>query len=124
MRCLTVLAGALGAALLLSSGAFAQAPPNPNDNIPDTVPFTMPYGEPIDIATAKKAAAAAVAEVSKRNWGTAFCISGRRTIRPSGLFRTGRQLPVCIDRDLAAQGARGGDISASNADIRKRARQR
>lgn len=81
MRCLTVLAGALGAALLLSSGAFAQAPPNPNDNIPDTVPFTMPYGEPIDIATAKKAAAAAVAEVSKRNWGTAFCIS---VVAPSG----------------------------------------
>ena len=38
MRRLTVLAGALGAALLMSSGSFAQVPPdpaNPNETIPE-----------------------------------------------------------------------------------------
>ena len=38
MRRLTVLAGALGAALLMSSAAFAQVPAdptNPNENIPE-----------------------------------------------------------------------------------------
>ena len=40
MRRLTVLAGALGAALLMSSAAFAQVPPdpnNPNEAIPEAV---------------------------------------------------------------------------------------
>jgi glc operon protein GlcG len=54
-------------------------PNNPNDNVPDT--FTPPPdGEPINLETAKKVAAAAYAEATKRKWD-AFCIS---VVGPSG----------------------------------------
>jgi glc operon protein GlcG len=55
MRRLTMMA--LGAALLVSTSAFAQVPPdpnNPNEAIPDQV-NVVPYGEPIKLADAKKA---------------------------------------------------------------------
>jgi len=81
MSRLMTMAGALCVALLTSTGAFAQAAPNPNDNVPETVPFSTPYGAPIDLATAKKAAAAAMAEATKRNWGAAFCVA---IVGPSG----------------------------------------
>lgn len=73
---LTVMAGVLGAALLLSSGAFAQVPADPN-NPNEKVPEAMnppEYGQSIDIATAKKVAAAAFAELAKRNWH-GMCVS-------------------------------------------------
>jgi glc operon protein GlcG len=76
MRRLTVLAGALGAALLMSSGSFAQVPPdpaNPNETIPEASNLPA-YGESINIENAKKAAAAAIAEAKKRNWNT-MCIA-------------------------------------------------
>jgi uncharacterized protein GlcG (DUF336 family) len=82
MRRLTLMAGAVCVALLLSTGAFTQVPPNPdnpNDIIPDAV-APPPYGEPINLATAKKVAAAAAAEAAKRNWD-AFCIA---VVGPSG----------------------------------------
>ena len=63
------MAAALGASLLMSTSAFAQVPPdpnNPNEAIPDQV-NVVPYGEPIKLADAKKAADAAMAEVAKRN---------------------------------------------------------
>jgi glc operon protein GlcG len=59
------------------TGAYTQVPPDPNnplEAVPDTVTFT-PYGEPISLENAKKVAAAAAAEVAKRNWRGAFCIS-------------------------------------------------
>lgn len=76
MRRLTMMAGALGVALLMSSGAFAQVPAdpaNPNENIPEAS-NPPPYGADINLATAKKAAAAAAAEAEKRHWNT-FCIA-------------------------------------------------
>lgn len=83
MRRLTLLAGALGVALLTSSGAFAQAPPadpsNPNETLPDAA-NPPPYGEPINLEGAKKAAAGAMAEAAKRNWN-AFCIA---VVNPAG----------------------------------------
>jgi glc operon protein GlcG len=82
MRHLIALAGAVGVALLVSTGAFAQVPPNP-DNPNDVVPDTLtppPYGEPINLETARKVAAAAIAETAKRNWN-AFCIA---VVNPSG----------------------------------------
>ena len=82
MRRLTVLAGAIGAALLLSSGAVAQVPAdpnNPNEAIPDGL-TPPPYGETINIENAKKAAAGAIAEAQKRNWN-AFCVA---VVGPSG----------------------------------------
>jgi glc operon protein GlcG len=76
MRHLSMTVGALGVALVLGSGAFAQVPPdpaNPNENVPAEMKPT-PYGAPINIETAKKVAAAAVAELHKRNW-SGMCIA-------------------------------------------------
>ncbi len=71
MRRLTMMVGALGVALLMGSGAFAQVPPpepgNPNEVIPEKM-NPPAYGEPINLETAKKVAAAAAAEVKKRDW--------------------------------------------------------
>jgi glc operon protein GlcG len=82
MRRLITLASVVCVALLMGTGAFAQVPPNP-DNPNDAVPDALtppPYGEPINLATAKMVAAAAVAEATKRNWN-AFCIA---IVNPSG----------------------------------------
>ncbi len=79
---LASITGALGVALLSVSAAFAQVAPNPN-NPNDTVPETFtppPYGETINLETAKKAAAGATAEAKKRNWD-GFCIA---IVGPSG----------------------------------------
>jgi len=76
MRRLTVMAGVLGLALATGTGAFAQVPPDPN-NPNENVPAEMnppAYGESINIETAKKVAAAAVAELQKRNW-QGMCIA-------------------------------------------------
>jgi uncharacterized protein GlcG (DUF336 family) len=76
MRRLTIAAGALCVALLSSTGAFAQVPPdpsNPNENVPETL-NPPPYGEAINNETAKKVAAGAVAELKKRNWH-GMCVS-------------------------------------------------
>jgi uncharacterized protein GlcG (DUF336 family) len=65
-----------------ATAALAQVPPNPN-NPNDTVPDTFsppPYGEPINLQTAKKVAAAAAAEAAKRKWD-GFCIA---IVGPSG----------------------------------------
>src|ERR1700675_1906695 len=82
MRRLITLAGAASVALLMSTGAFAQVPPNP-DNPNDAIPDAMtppPYGEPIKRETATKVSAAAIAETAKRNW-SALCVS---VVTPSG----------------------------------------
>jgi glc operon protein GlcG len=82
MRRLTMLAAALSTALMLSTGAFAQVPAdptNPNETIPDTL-TPPPYGEPVNLETAKKVAAAAIAETTKRGWN-AFCVS---VVGPTG----------------------------------------
>ena len=82
MRRLTMLAGAMCVALTMSSGAFAQVPPdpsNPNEAVPEAM-SPPPYGEPINLETAKKVAAAAAAEATKRNW-QGMCIS---VVGPSG----------------------------------------
>jgi glc operon protein GlcG len=82
MRRLTMIAGALCIAAMAGSGAFAQVPPNPdnpNDVVPEAMPLDIPYGETINIETAKKVAGAAVAEAKKRNWK--MCVS---VVAPSG----------------------------------------
>jgi uncharacterized protein GlcG (DUF336 family) len=82
MRRLIALARTACVALLIGTGAFAQVPPNP-DNPNDTLADALtppPYGEPINLETAKRVAAAAIAETTKRNWN-AFCVS---VVSPSG----------------------------------------
>ena len=81
MTRLTMMAGALGVALLMSTGAFAQVPPdpnNPNEAVPDKHTYT-PYGETITLEQAKKVADAALAESAKRGWQ--MCIS---VVGPTG----------------------------------------
>jgi glc operon protein GlcG len=82
MRRLNMIAGVVCVALLTSTGGFAQVPPdpnNPNEAIPDAM-TPPPYGEPINIETAKKAAAGAIAEATKRNWN-GLCVA---VVSPSG----------------------------------------
>jgi glc operon protein GlcG len=82
MRRLSLLVGALGVAMMMSTGAFAQVaadPNNPNEAVPEQM-NPPPYGEPINLETAKKVAAAAVAEMKKRNWN-GMCIA---IVGPSG----------------------------------------
>ena len=82
MRRFTVMAAAVCVALLTGTGAFAQVPAdpnNPNEAMPDAM-TPPPYGEPINIETAKKAAAGAIAEAKKRNWN-GLCVA---VVGPSG----------------------------------------
>src|SRR5690349_4663548 len=77
----TAMAGALCVTALVSSGALAQVPAdpnNPNEAVPEKHNYT-PYGEPIKLDQAKKAAEAALAEATKRGW--AMCIA---VVGPSG----------------------------------------
>jgi uncharacterized protein GlcG (DUF336 family) len=77
----TAMAGALCVALLVSSAAFAQVPPdpnNPNEAVPEKHNY-IPYGEPIKLDQAKRAADAALADATKRGW--AMCIA---VVGPSG----------------------------------------
>jgi glc operon protein GlcG len=82
MRRFTMMAAAFCMTMMASSGAFAQIPPNPdnpNDAVPDAMPFNIPYGETINLETAKKVAAAAAEEAKKHNWK--MCIS---VVGPTG----------------------------------------
>jgi len=64
----------------MSAAAQNPTTENPNDAVPDAIPFDTPYGEPIKLETAKKVVAAAVAEAQKHaSWQ--FCIS---IVGPSG----------------------------------------
>jgi glc operon protein GlcG len=55
-----------------SAAATSRAPqppePNPLDFVPDTIPFDIPYGQPISLARAQAAIDAAVAHAKTRNW--------------------------------------------------------
>ena len=81
MNRVTRMVGAICAALLMSTGAFAQVPPdpnNPNENVPDKATY-MPYGETIKLDAAKKVAQAALDESTKRGWPMCIAVVG-----PSG----------------------------------------
>ncbi len=81
MRRLMMMAGALGVALMMSTGAFAQVPAdpnNPNEAVPEKMTY-LPYGATISLADAKKAADAALADATKRGWP--MCIS---VVGPTG----------------------------------------
>jgi uncharacterized protein GlcG (DUF336 family) len=78
MRRLCLLASAIGVALVMSSGAFAQVPPdpnNPNEAVPEKHTY-MPYGETITLAQAKKVADAALADATKRDWQMCIAVVG------------------------------------------------
>lgn len=118
MRRLIVLALAACVAVLIGTGTFAQVPPNPdnpNDVIPDAL-TPPPYGEPINLETAKKVATAAIAETTKRNWN-AFCIS---VVNPSGelvYFEKQDNCQYASIGNLAAQGTHGCSLSSSDTGV-------
>ena len=58
------------AAALLTCFSFSSnaQQPNPLDNVPDKMPFDVPYGAPISLDRAQAAINAAVAESRKRGW--------------------------------------------------------
>ena len=67
--------------MFATSAVFAQVPAdpaNPNETLPEKANF-MPYGEPIKLEQAKKAADAALADATKRGWP--MCIA---VVAPSG----------------------------------------
>lgn len=65
-----ILGGCLAAAILIAaSPVVAQQQPLPNlDEVPDAMPFNVPYGAPIGADKAREVIAAAAAESKKRNW--------------------------------------------------------
>jgi len=72
---------AFAALMFATSAVFAQVPAdpaNPNEQLPEKASF-MPYGEPIKLEQAKKAADAALADATKRGWP--MCIA---VVAPSG----------------------------------------
>jgi uncharacterized protein GlcG (DUF336 family) len=72
---------AFAAFMFATSAVFAQVPAdpaNPNEALPEKANF-MPYGEPIKLEQAKKAADAALADATKRGWP--MCIA---VVAPSG----------------------------------------
>jgi glc operon protein GlcG len=59
----------LGATLLAGASGWAdQAPPSPQDAIPDKMPFNEPYGTPISAQRAQTLIQAAAAEATRRGW--------------------------------------------------------
>lgn len=67
---LTTLVLAAVAALATSSHAQSPAAPaaSPLDNVPDKMPFDVPYGAPIPLARAEALIGVAVAEARKHDW--------------------------------------------------------
>ena len=124
MRCLIALASVVCVALLIGTGAFAQVPPNP-DNPNDAVADALtppPYGEPINLETAKMVAAAAAAEASKRHWN-AFCIA---IVNPSGdlvYFEKQDNCQYASIGVLATQGPDVDPLSPSDLGVRNADRQ-
>jgi uncharacterized protein GlcG (DUF336 family) len=57
-----------GAALLAGTHLKAQQPPASLDTIPETIPFSNPYGVPIGAQRAQSLIQAAAAEARKRGW--------------------------------------------------------
>lgn len=64
------LTALIAVGLLAAAAARAQQtpPPNPLDNVPEKMPFDVPYGAPISLDRAQAAIAATVAEAKKRDW--------------------------------------------------------
>lgn len=59
----------IGAALLVGAAVHAQqSAPYPLDAIPDKMPFSVPYGAPIQAQRAQSLIQAAVAEATKKGW--------------------------------------------------------
>jgi uncharacterized protein GlcG (DUF336 family) len=56
------------AMMVAATAALAQQAANPMDNIPEKMPFDIPYGAPISLDKADSVLVAALAESKKRDW--------------------------------------------------------
>src|ERR1700733_6604376 len=69
MRSQILRSSVIGAALLLGATARADQPaPSALDAIPDKMPFSVPYGAPIQAQRAQALIQAAIAEATKKGW--------------------------------------------------------
>src|SRR5256714_14039030 len=59
---------AAGAMMMCAAVTAGAQQPSPLDNVPDKMPFDVPYGAPISLDRAQAAINAAVAESNKRGW--------------------------------------------------------
>src|SRR2546423_13484544 len=59
---------AAGAMMMCAAVTAGAQQPSPLDNVPDKMPFDVPYGAPISLDRAQAAINAAVAESRKRGW--------------------------------------------------------
>ena len=59
---------AAGAMMMCAAVTAGAQQPSPLDNVPDKMPFDVPYGAPISLDRAQAAVNAAVAEARKRGW--------------------------------------------------------
>jgi uncharacterized protein GlcG (DUF336 family) len=64
----SLLAAAMAGAVAIFTGASFAQTPNPLDNVPDAMPFDVPYGAPIALDRADALISVAVAESKKHNW--------------------------------------------------------
>ena len=124
MRRLTVLAGALGAALLMSSAAFAQVPPdpaNPNEAIPEA---SGGAGLLASRSITRRPKRLRLRPSRKRRSGTGTrCALQSSTRTASSSISSGKTTAARVHLDLAAQGAHCGALSASDSRVRTAARQ-
>ncbi len=63
-----IIASALSSCALLASPLWAQNAVNPQDTIPDKMPFNIPFGSPIGLEKAEQVLNTAIAEANQRDW--------------------------------------------------------
>jgi len=66
-RALTI-SWAVACCSLTATMGFAQTAPNPQDTVPEKMPFNIPYGSPIGLEKAEQVLNTSIAEANKRDW--------------------------------------------------------
>ena len=66
-RALTISLAVACSSLTATLG-FAQTAPNPQDTVPEKMPFNIPYGSPIGLEKAEQVLNTSIAEANKRDW--------------------------------------------------------
>jgi len=63
-----IIASALSSCVLFANPLWAQSAANPQDTIPDKMPFNIPFGSPIGLEKAEQVLNTAIAEANQRDW--------------------------------------------------------
>lgn len=91
---------------------------NPLDDVPDEIPFDVPYGRPISLARGVAVIHAAVAEATRAHLEDECSSSrfrGSLSCLPANGWRN-----ACLNSDSGTQGPSSRDLSAPNQDLRGR----